>query len=118
MLRLLRNGYLVNSEKTEVIMFGPDHLSGKLLLFIGPLASNITSPARKFRIIFDSQLNFTAHVNSLLKSYFHLGNIFKIKSALSFPDLEKLIHAFTAMHFFTCINQSILSVSASAIAEC
>lgn len=45
-------------EKTEVIIFGPDHIASKLEPFIGPLASNIKSTARNIGIAFDSKLNF------------------------------------------------------------
>ncbi len=61
----------------------------------------------------DSQLSFVSHVHNLIKScYFHLRNITKIKSTLSFHDLERLIHAFVFSHLdycndlFTCLSQS------------
>lgn len=50
-------------EKTEVIIFGPDHIASKLEPFIGPLASNIKSTARNLGISFDSKLNFEPRVH-------------------------------------------------------
>ena len=103
----------LNSNKTEIIIFDPDQLADKLLPFLVPLATNIKTIAKNLGVTFDSQMNFKTHVNEIINSsYFHLQNLSKIKSVLSLPDLEKLIHAFVfscldySNALYTCLNQT------------
>ena len=51
----------------------------------------------------DPQLNFEAHIKHLCKtSFFHLRNISKLRSTLTLPDAEKLIHAFISSRLDYC----------------
>ena len=67
---------------------------------LGPLAA---AAARNLGVIFDSNLSFNKQVSTVVQScYFQLRNISKIKSFLSPPDLEKVIHALITSRLDYC----------------
>ncbi|KAK2872069.1 hypothetical protein Q8A73_024565, partial [Channa argus] len=105
------NFLLLNSDKTEVIVFGPknirDMMSNHIVTLDGiSLASSTT--ARNLGVIFDQDLSFKSHIKQISRTaFFHLRNIAKIRSILSQSDAEKLVHAFVTSRLDYC--NSLLS---------
>ena len=105
------NFLLLNSDKTEVIVFGPknlrDMMSNHIVTLDGiSLASSTT--ARNLGVIFDQDLSFNSHIKQISRTaFFHLRNIAKIRSILSQSDAEKLVHAFVTSRLDYC--NSLLS---------
>jgi len=73
------NFLMLNSDKTEVILLGPEHLrdqlSGDVVSVDGiTLASNTT--VKNLAVIFDGDLSFNSHVKQISRTaFFHLRNI-------------------------------------------
>uniref|UniRef100_A0A3P9D8J8 Reverse transcriptase domain-containing protein n=1 Tax=Maylandia zebra TaxID=106582 RepID=A0A3P9D8J8_9CICH len=90
------NFLLLNSDKTEVIVLGPENLrnmvSNQILTLDGiTLASS--NAVRNLGVIFDQDMSFNAHIKQICKTaFFHLRNISKIRNILSQSDAEKLVH--------------------------
>ncbi|XP_053301931.1 uncharacterized protein LOC128460693, partial [Pleuronectes platessa] len=105
------NFFLLNSDKTEVIILGPKHLRDTLSKDIAALddialASNKT--VRNLGVIFDPDLSFNSHLKQISRTaFFHLRNISKIRHVLSQKDAEKLVHAFITSRLDYC--NSLLS---------
>ena len=89
----MSNVLLINSAKTEVIVFSSKHLRNRLADFT--LASSTT--VKNLGVIFDQDMLFKQHINQVCKTaFFHLRNNSKIKSILHQGDADKLIHAFVS----------------------
>ena len=84
----------LNREKTEMLILSSRHRPPPLIEYVD--VSGEPSPsARNIGVIFDEQMSLDKHVTSTCKaSFFHLGNISKIRDCLSLADTEKLVHAF------------------------
>ncbi len=102
------NFLLLNENKTEVILLTPCPL--------GPLQANIHSHVKNLGVVFDSELKFDKQINSVVSaSFFQLRGLRKLKSLLSFGDLETVIHAFISTRLDYCnalyagVNQFSLS---------
>jgi len=93
---MTQNCLLLNSDKTEVVLFGPERFREKLSSYIVTLdgVSLGSSPTvRNLGVIFDQNLSFDSHIKQV-SAFFHLRNIVKIRNILSQGDAEKLLHAF------------------------
>ena len=103
---MICNFLLLNSDKTEVIVFGPKHLRDTLSNDIATLdgitlASSTT--VRNLGVIFDQEMTFNSHIKQISKTaFFHLRNIAKIRRILSQNDAEKLVHAFVTSRLDYC----------------
>ncbi|KAF7656802.1 hypothetical protein LDENG_00036030 [Lucifuga dentata] len=65
----MSSNYLqLNPGKTEVLVFGPEHISNTLQSILGPLSVNISHSTRNVGVIFDSNLNFDQYVTKLVQS--------------------------------------------------
>ncbi|XP_061586908.1 uncharacterized protein LOC133451780, partial [Cololabis saira] len=94
-----RNFLLLNSDKTEVIILGPEHLRKGL----DGVAMASSATVRNLGVIFDQDLSFKPYVNQVCKiAFFHLRNIAKIRKILSQSDAEKLVHAFVSSRLDYC----------------
>ena len=111
MLRCLRdvknwmaNNFLqLNENKTEIIVFGAPNSVSTLNIDLGPLSSNHHSVVKNLGVVFDSPLSFVKQINNVVKnSFFQLRIIAKMKSFLSYSDLETLIHAFITSRLDYC----------------
>lgn len=68
----------LNSDKTELLIFGPETTAKCIIQHIGPLAPYVKTNARNLDVIFDPKLKFEHHVNKMVQSYFfQLRNIVK-----------------------------------------
>lgn len=99
------NFLLLNSDKIEIIIFGPKHHRDKLSKDVASLNSiNLASStaARNLGVILSS------HIKQMSRTvFFHLRNIAKIRPILSQKDTEKLVHAFVTSRLDYC--NSLLS---------
>lgn len=110
----MANNFLqLNDDKTKVMIFAPDKCQVPIKEKPGALSFSTCSNLRNLGVIFDQSMSFDAHIKALTKSsFFHLGNIAKLRSVVSINDLEKLIHAFISScldycnSLFTCLNRS------------
>ncbi len=81
-------------KKTEVIIFGPSKIRNSIVSNLDSLTPYVTSHARNLGVIFDSELCLEKQISSVVKnSFYQLRIISRLKSTLSFQDLEKVIHA-------------------------
>ncbi|XP_070409963.1 uncharacterized protein [Nothobranchius furzeri] len=107
------NFLLLNQDKTEVLIFGPE-IQKRKLLSQSPDLNGITliseNKVRNLGVIFDQDMSFKSQVKQVCRiSFFHLRNIAKIRSILSKSDAEKLVHAFITSRLDYC--NSLLSGS-------
>ncbi len=106
---MTNNFLLLNSEKTEMLIFEPkNHTSNNLehCLTLDGCSLNSSSSVRNLGVLFDSNLSFDSHVSSICETaFFFLKNKYKIKKKniyiisklrpmLSMSNAEMLIHAF------------------------
>ncbi len=84
---MTNNFLLLNSEKTEVLIFGrKKHTNNNLenCLTLDGCSLDSSSSARNLRVLFDSNLTSDSHVSSICKTaFFHLKNISKLRPMLS-----------------------------------
>ena len=103
---MTRNYLLLNSDKTEVIVFGPKPLRDKLAnenvsLDGITLASKAT--VKNLGVTFDQDMSFQPHIKLITRTaFFHLRNIKKVRHILSQNDAEKLVHAFVTSRLDYC----------------
>ena len=95
---MTQNVLLLNSDKTEVVLFGPERFREKLsscIVTLDRISLASSSTVRNLGVIFDQNLSFDAHIKKVSRTaFFHLRNIAKIRNILSQGDAEKLLHAF------------------------
>ncbi len=114
----MANNFLqLNNEKTEVIIFGPFKIRNSIVSNLDSLTPYVTSHARNLGVIFDSELCLEKQISSVVKnSYYQLRIISRLKSTLSFQDLEKVIHAFINSRLDYC-NSLYLGLPKSLLAR-
>uniref|UniRef100_A0A669DD67 Pyrin domain-containing protein n=1 Tax=Oreochromis niloticus TaxID=8128 RepID=A0A669DD67_ORENI len=105
------NFLLLNSDKTEVIVLGPENLRNmvsKQILTLDGITLASSNTVRNLGVIFDQDMSFNAHIKQICKTaFFHLRNISKVRNILSQSDAEKLVHAFITSRLDYC--NSLLS---------
>lgn len=52
----------LNSDKTEVLVFGPYHIASQIHQCIGPLAPNVKSTAKNLSVIFYPHMKFEQQI--------------------------------------------------------
>lgn len=111
-------GFLqLNESKSEVLIFGPAKLAKQLSVHLGPLATNVNTEARNLGVIFDSRLKFDKQVNAVVRSsYFQLQSIAKLKTLLSFKNMQTVIHAFISSRLDYC-NLLYLGLSGNLLSR-
>ena len=107
------NFLLLNSDKTEVIVFGPKHLRDSLsnhVVSLDGITLASSTTVKNLGVIFDEDMSFKCHIKQVTRTaFFHLRNIIKIRNILSQSDAEKLVHAFVSSRLDYC--NSLLSGS-------
>uniref|UniRef100_A0A3Q2NWF9 Reverse transcriptase domain-containing protein n=1 Tax=Fundulus heteroclitus TaxID=8078 RepID=A0A3Q2NWF9_FUNHE len=101
----------LNSDKTEVVIFGPESSKNKLLnqsLNLDGINLASGNKVKNLGVVFDQDMSFKSHIKQISRvSFFHLRNIAKIRNILSRSDAEKLVHAFVTSRLDYC--NSLLS---------
>ena len=93
----------LNSNKTEVMIFGPPKSKHTLVSNLDNLEPFVKSHARNLGVILDSELCLDKQICAAVKNCFYqLRVIAKIKPFLSPKDLEKIIHAFITSRLDYC----------------
>uniref|UniRef100_A0A8C5AU51 Reverse transcriptase domain-containing protein n=1 Tax=Gadus morhua TaxID=8049 RepID=A0A8C5AU51_GADMO len=96
----------LNSNKTEIIIFGPKSTlptSQNYSLCIDGHSVTPSALVRNLGIYMDPALSFKSHINHVTKiSFFHLRNIARLRPNLSFSAAETLIHAFITSRLDYC----------------
>lgn len=112
----MSNNYLqLNSDKTEVIVFGPPKSISTVADKLANLTPYIRSHARNLGVILDSGLCLDKQISSVVKnSFYQLRIISNLKSFLSHSDLEKVIHAFITSRLDYC-NSLYLGLPLSSL---
>ncbi|XP_073328899.1 uncharacterized protein [Pagrus major] len=114
---LQKNFLKLNSDKSEIILIGPKHLTTSTQNFTLSFDNINLSPSPSIRnlgIIMDSTLSFEQHISRLTQTaFFHLKNIARLRPLLSFSAAETLIHAFITSRLDYC--NSILYGSSSKV---
>ncbi len=107
----------LNDSKTEVLVFGWPECASILSKTLSPITKTVGTCVRNLGVIFDPALKFDKQINSVVKSaFFQLRMIAKIKSFLSFKDLETVIHAFISTRLDYC-NSLYLGITQSCISR-
>uniref|UniRef100_A0A3Q3KA17 Reverse transcriptase domain-containing protein n=1 Tax=Monopterus albus TaxID=43700 RepID=A0A3Q3KA17_MONAL len=105
------NFLLLNSDKTEVIVLGPENLRNLLsnhIVTLDDIALASSTTVRNLGVIFDQNMSFKSHINQVSRSaFFHQCNIAKIRSILFQSDAIKLVYAFVTSRLDYC--NSLLS---------
>lgn len=100
---MCQNFLQLNTEKTEIIVFGPKEERLKVSAYLDSMTLKSTNHTRNLGVIMDSDLNFNSHIKTITKSaYYHLTNIARIKGFLSKQDTEKLVCAFSFSRLDYC----------------
>uniref|UniRef100_A0A669CQX3 Reverse transcriptase domain-containing protein n=1 Tax=Oreochromis niloticus TaxID=8128 RepID=A0A669CQX3_ORENI len=103
----------LNADKTETLMFAPDHMLSEIKQHISFLDRSFQSSLRNLGVIFDSSMSLEKHSKQLVQNcFYHLRNISKLRLLVSKAELEMIIHAFISSRLdccnglFICLNKS------------
>ncbi len=83
---------LLNSDKTEILLIGPENSTQNILDHNLQLdrCTVTSSTVKNLGVILDSNLFFENHISHVTKTaFFHLINIAKLRNMLSVSDAEK-----------------------------
>lgn len=115
---MINNKLVLNASKTEIIIFGSQHLLNKVNLTSISLCGvnvSIADKARNLGITFDSLLSFEQRSKQLSSScFFQLRQLWSIRNCLSDTSSEILVHAFVSSRLDYC-NSLFLSCSKSVL---
>ncbi len=122
---LASNFLHLNTNKTECVVFGPSSASKEIISRLASMKISVSDHVKNLGVTMDSALVLDKQVSSVVKAAFYqLRIISKLKSILSFKDLETIIHAFVSSRIDYCnsvyigISQSVISSSISTKCCC
>ncbi len=115
---MIKNKLKINDSKTEFIVFRSPQvkqdLSG-LTVSVGDSLIPQSSKVRDLGVIFDQFLNFDDYISSVCKStHYHLRNIGRIRSLLTYDATSQLIHALITIRLDYC-NSLLYNLPKSSI---
>ncbi len=107
---MTNNFLLLNSDKTEILLIGPNNSTQNLLDYNLQLdgCPVTSSTVKNLGVILDSSLSFENPISNVTKTaFFHLRNIVKLWNMLPVSDAEKLVlgmlvHAFMTSRLDYC----------------
>ena len=115
---MLANRLKLNEDKTELLLIGTPKQCAKLsnlVINIGNTAIKPGEKARNLGAVFDSNLSFKSHVNSLGSSArYYLYNIRLARKYLTKEAAEKAIHAFVTSRL-DCNNSLLYGLPVSEL---
>ena len=84
----MQNNFLqLNSDKTEVIVCGPQKQRESVISRLETLPIKPNNQVRNLGVILDSDLNSNSHIKAITSAaFYHLKNIARIKGIVSKPD--------------------------------
>lgn len=104
------NPLQLNSAKTDVLIIAQDASASNVAGRSGSDSANMRPKLRNLGVIFDHAMHFYDHITSVTCScFFHLRNISKLRSILTYSELEMIIHAFALHSLITVILSSLVS---------
>ncbi len=91
------------TNTTECVVFGPSSASKEIISRLFSMKISVSDHVKNLGVIMDSSLVLDKLVSSVLRAAFYqLIIISKLKSILSFRDLETIIHAFVSSRIDYC----------------
>uniref|UniRef100_A0A8C1KKZ4 Reverse transcriptase domain-containing protein n=1 Tax=Cyprinus carpio TaxID=7962 RepID=A0A8C1KKZ4_CYPCA len=102
---MTNNFLLLNSDKTEILLIGPENITQNLVDYNLQLdgCTVTSSTVKNLGVILDSNLSFENHISHVTKTaFFHLRNTAKLRNMLPVSDAEKLVHAFMTSRLDYC----------------
>ena len=100
---MTQNLLLLNENKSEIILFGLTTTVPILQNHLESLSYTVKPTARNLGVTFDSDLTFEKQISTVVRAcFYHLRCISRLRSFLSRPDLEKVIHAFISSRLDYC----------------
>ena len=103
---MTENKLKLNKDKTELVIIGSQHRPKPQLdklTFGSESVSRKCDAARNIGVIIDDKLNLDKHIASICKSsFFHIGNIARIRGFLSAESTIALVHAFITCRLDNC----------------
>ncbi len=113
---LASNFLYLNENKTDVVVFGPRGARDVAVFNFGPLSLFVKEHVKNVGVYIDSSLKMNTQINHVVKSsfFFHLRNLAKMKSCLTFKSLEIAIHALISSRLDYC-NSLYKGISQASI---
>ena len=105
---MLSNRLKLNGDKTEFLQFLPKNIQSKCLdpdpiIRIGPDSVSLSEQARNLGVIFDPELNMSAHITSVCKAAnYQLYRLSRIRKYLSPEALKIATHALVSSRIDYC----------------
>ncbi len=97
---LASNFLHLNTNKTECVVFGPSSASKEIISRLFSMKISVSDHVKNLGVITDSSLVLDKQVSSV--AFCQLRIISKLKSILSFRNLETIIHAFVSSRIDYC----------------
>ena len=82
---MLENKLKLNDDKIEVLLCGPSSLQMVVLIEhiqVGESQISLSASVKDFGLVIDANLDMTAHISSVVKSYCHLRSLGKLQPFL------------------------------------
>ena len=90
---LMCQSFLQLKDETEIIVFWSKEERPKVSAQLQSVMLETTDQARNLSVIMDSDMNFSLHIKTVIKSaYYHLKNMSRRRGLMPRQDLEKLVH--------------------------
>ncbi|XP_028428582.1 leucine-rich repeat and calponin homology domain-containing protein 1 [Perca flavescens] len=86
----LATNYLqINSNKTETLIFAPDHKIPLIKQHLGSLGPSVKSSLRNLGVVFDQAMSLETHSKQLVRNcFYHLRNILFLRSHKSLESVD------------------------------
>lgn len=93
----------LNSNKSEILLFGPLTSRSQLHNCLDSMSANVTPIAKNLGVLLDSDLRLEAQVKTVVRTcFFHIRNIHRIRPILSTPNLHKVVNALISSRLDYC----------------
>ena len=101
----------------EILIIGDEATREQISIKLKSCALSSKDQVKNLGVIFDSNLNFKAHISNVTKiSFYHLRNIVRVRGFLSQTDTERIMHAFITSRIDYC-NALLSGVSKTEVAR-